>query len=231
MTPQPPPTATVRSEAVNHPRYTLLHGDCLELLPTLTGIDAVVTDPPYGMGKWGKPWAKNCGKSRLWDGTPEWDEQGTSAALIAVICKISPKVAIWGGNYFENLPPMKGWMIWDKCANMTQSHAELAWTNFLPAVRMFRKSPLGVWGNGGRNGELKVHPTQKPLELMIWCLSFLPEGCTILDPFMGSGTTGVACMQTGRNFIGIELDAHYFSIAQRRIEDAAAQPSLFEVQP
>lgn len=207
---------------------TLHLGDCLEYMRTLPDgcVDAVVTDPPYGLGEWGKPWKTNCGKSRLWDGTPDWDKESASATVIGEILRVSSRAIVWGGNNFIGLPPMKGWLVWDKCANMTQSQAEMAWSNCVPAVRIFRKSPLGVWGNGGRNGELKVHPTQKPLDLMMWCLSFLPEGCTVLDPFAGSGTTGVACVQTGRRFIGCEIDPDYYEIAQRRIEQAQQQPAL-----
>ena len=206
-------------------RVTLYHGDCLAILPTLGAgsVDAVVTDPPYGLNKsWGTSagWQGKCGKGRLWNGTPEWDKFPASDVLINECLRVSNRCIVWGGNYFGSLPPQKGWLVWDKCAAMTQAQAELAWSNCVPTVRVFRKSPLGVWGNGGKNGELKIHPTQKPIELMTWCLSFLPDGCTILDPFAGSGTTGVACVKTGRKFIGIEIDEKYCEIAAKRIQAA-----------
>ena len=206
---------------------TLYLGDCLEILPTLEKVDAVITDPPYGIGEaWGnaKSWQGTCGKGRLWDGRPTWDV-APSAEVITQLAQY-PAI-IWGGNYFTGLPVSKAWLIWDKCADMTQAHAELAWTNCAPTVRTFRKSPLGVFGSGGLNGELKYHPTQKPESLMQWCLSFLPSAETILDPFMGSGTTGVACANLGRKVIGIEIEPKYFDIACERIENAQRQSRLF----
>lgn len=206
---------------------TLYLGDCRGILPTLPKVDAVITDPPYGIGEaWGneKGWQGRCGKSRLWDGKPEWDVPPTAALLASL--HLVPCI-IWGGNYFPSLPVSKAWLVWDKCADMTQAHAELAWTNCAPTVRTFRKSPLGAFGNGGANGELKNHPTQKPTPLMEWCLSFVPDAQTILDPFMGSGTTGVACANLGRSFIGIEREPKYFDIACRRIEDAQRQKRMF----
>jgi len=208
-------------------RAELALGDCRDVLPTLPKVDAVVTDPPYGIGDaWGKSkgWQGACGKGRLWDGEPEWDKP-PSADLLAILIK-QPAI-VWGGNYFPSLPTSKAWLIWDKCADMKQAHAELAWTNCAPTVRTFRQSPLGVFGNGGLNGEVKDHPTQKPENLMRWCLDFIPNAQTILDPFMGSGTTGVAAVQMGRDFIGIEREPKYFDIACKRIDDAQRQADLF----
>jgi DNA modification methylase len=204
----------------------LIEGDCLQVLPTLGRVDAVVTDPPYGLGKsWGSGarWQGNCGAGRLWNGTPDWDHE---AADISALDLTLPSI-IWGGNYFTGLPPEKGWLVWDKTADTVQAQAELAWTNCAPTVRMFRKSPLGDFGNAGKNGTVKQHPTQKPIDLMLWCLGFVPNAQVILDPFMGSGTTGVAAIQLGRKFIGIELDPGYFDIACKRIEEAWRQPRLF----
>lgn len=210
---------------------TLYRGDCHDILPTLGNVDAVVTDPPYGIGEaWGnKPrWQGSCGKGRLWNGRPEWDVVPNDQVMASLI--VRPAI-IWGGNYFTGLPVSKAWLIWDKAADMTQAQAELAWTNCAPTVRVYRKSPLGAFGNSGANGEVKDHPTQKPVGLMQWCLGFLPTAETILDPFMGSGTTGVACVNLNRKFIGIELEQSYFDIACRRIEQAYKQPRLFDDKP
>ena len=206
---------------------TLYLGDCMDVLPLLPRVDAVITDPPYGIGAaWGSPtsWQGRCGHARMWGNEPEWDV-APCAALLQWIAG-HPSV-IWGANYFEGLPPQKGWLVWDKCADMTQAHAELAWSNVAPNVRVFRKSPLGVFGNGGANGEAKSHPTQKPLALMKWCIDQAGKPQTILDPFMGSGTTGVAAVQMGRKFIGIEREERYFDIACRRIEDAQRVQDMF----
>jgi DNA modification methylase len=207
----------MRIEHTEH--CTLYLGDCLDVLPTLGKVDAVVTDPPYGLGKsWGNSdgWQGRCGKGRLWNGLPEWDHVAADLSFL----DLSKPSIVWGGNYFDCLPPQKGWLVWDKCADMVQAQAELAWTNCAPTVRVFHLSPLGVFGNGGKNDEIKFHPTQKPLRLMLWCLSFVPNCCVVFDPFMGSGSTGAACVETGRRFIGIEKEPKYFEIALKRIRDA-----------
>jgi len=128
---------------------------------------------------------------------------------------------VWGGNYFD-LPPMRGPLVWDKDnAGRDFADFELAWTNLDQVARRIVCRPMNM--DGG-----KVHPTQKPTRVMEWCLGFLPEAETILDPFMGSGTTGVACANLGRKFIGIELEERYFDIACERIAAAYAQGRLFE---
>jgi len=205
-------------------------GNNRDVMAGLT-YDAIVTDPPYGLAaSWGTSagWQGGCGKGRLWQGMPDWDAK---AADVAFIHALDCPAIIWGGNYFEHMPPQKGWLVWDKAAEMVQAQAELAWTNCAPTVRVWRRSPLGVFGNGGKNEELKQHPTQKPVALMEWCLGFLPNAQTILDPFMGSGTTLVACAKLGRKGIGIELDPDYFDIACKRVEQAYRQPDLFIAPP
>jgi hypothetical protein len=121
---------------------------------------------------------------------------------------------VWGGNYI-GLPPSRGWLVWRKTnAAPTFADAELAWTNIDMNIRTFH-APVGP----GLSDRV-AHPTQKPLPLMEWCLSFLPNAKSILDPFMGSGTTLVACAKSGRAGIGIERDPEYFDIACRRVEAA-----------
>lgn len=199
---------------------TLYLGDSREILPTLDHVDAVVTDPPYGLGgKLHRPgpgkWAKLYG-----GGSPEWD---TESADLGWLADMDCQAIVWGGQYF-NLPPQGGWLIWDKIVRQFSSgHAELAWTNIDQPVRAFNYS------HGALATEGKVHPTQKPLPLMKWCLSFTSG--VVADPFMGSGTTGVACAKMGRSFIGIEIDEGYFDIACQRIDDAYRQGKLFDEDP
>lgn len=199
---------------------TLYLGDCLEILPTLTGVDAVVTDPPYGIGEHGgaqrtrgKPgYAKH---ERL-----GWDAQRPPYAVFEAMFTVSTDQIIWGGNYFADwLPPRMGWLYWQKRMGGDFSDGELAWTSRDRALREFVRCPKGMD---------KTHPCEKPVALMEWCLGFLPDAQTILDPFMGSGTTGVACANLGRRFIGIEIEPKYFDIACKRIEDAYKQPRLFD---
>jgi site-specific DNA-methyltransferase (adenine-specific) len=210
---------------------TLHLGDCREILPTLqpsqTGMVelsegfAIITDPPYGIGMDGGKIGKAVYQQRDWDEHP---------ADVAFMLELGIPSIIWGGNYF-NVPPSSNWLVWDKKNDPTTfADCELAWTNLTGAVRVFR----WLWsGPYQQKREIRFgHPTQKPLELMQWCVERLPAGCeTILDPFMGSGTTGVACVKLGRKFIGIEIDPGYFDIACRRIEKAYAQPDLFVDQP
>jgi DNA modification methylase len=148
-----------------------------------------------------------------WDQSiPENIEQVVAAGANAIV---------WGGNYFD-LPPRRGWLLWDKIVReFSSGHAEMAWTTLDQPVRAFNYS------HGALASEGKEHPTQKPLPLMKWCIGFLPNAETILDPFMGSGTTGVAAVQMGRRFIGIEREAKYFDIACKRIEDAQRQGDMF----
>lgn len=185
---------------------------------------AIVTDPPYGLGDL---WAGGGGKNNnSWKFDPKeakaWD--GESPIIVEEIVVGVPAI-VWGGNYF-NLPPKRGWLVWDKgIPDFTTGHSELAWTTLDQPVRNFKLCP-NVMTPTGADGS-KVHPTQKPLALMKWCLNFLPKAETILDPFMGSGTTGVAAVQMGRKFIGIERDEGYFDIACRRIEQAQRQGDMF----
>jgi site-specific DNA-methyltransferase (adenine-specific) len=202
---------------------TLYLGDCREILPTLERVDCVIMDPPYGLGdKLHRPgpgkWSKLYG-----DGAPEWDKEVSNGVYAALA--IGNDAIVWGGNYY-NLPPARGWLVWDKIVRQFSSgHCELAWTTIDQPVRAFNYS------HGELASEGKLHPTQKPLPLMEWCIqqAGMPE--TILDPFMGSGTTGVAATRLGRSFIGIEREPKYFEIACRRIEDAQRQESLFEPAP
>jgi DNA modification methylase len=208
----------------------LILGDCLEVMKTMQdkSIDAVITDPPYGIGEDGgdKKRRRNY-KPLVIHEKKEWDKERPQKIYFDEIRRISKFQIIWGGNYFADyLPPSMGWLYWDKRIGGDFSDGELAWTSQKKAVRDFSKSSF----SGLHGGWDRVHPTQKPVSLMIWCIYLLPDNCKkILDPFMGSGTTGVACVQTGRNFIGIEIDPAYYAIAEKRIHDAQQQPLLFEV--
>jgi len=208
---------------------TLYCGDCRDILPTIGKVDAVVTDPPYGIGLAGG--FSGAGgfiapiQRREYIG--DWDNERPSKDIFEAIILCPKYQIIWGGNYFTDyLPVGRFWLVWDKLNTMpTFSDCELAWTN------IDRKSVkrLTYMQNGCMSKEReRFHPTQKAIDVMKWTISFLPENSeTILDPFMGSGTTGVAAVQMGRKFIGIELDPDYFKIACKRIEDAQRQKDLF----
>ena len=208
---------------------TLYLADCREVLPTLPKVDAVITDPPYGIGRSGQSgsaghrrdnsrkcasWARRHYEDHGWDG-----ECPTPDHMRSII-KISSEAIVWGGNYIE-LPPTRSFLVWDKQQRgLIQADGEIAWSNLSCGVRIHAVNRVEIREDGA------VHPTQKPVAIMLWCLSLCKTRGPVLDPYMGSGTTGVACMNLGRSFIGIEREPKYFDIACRRIEDAQRQGRL-----
>lgn len=214
---------------------TLYLGDCMEIMPTLGRVDAVVTDPPYGinadkgMGLGGNGLMGRRSKHvRTYEGG--WDKERPSPEIFDAMLTAGELHIIWGGNYFTDLLPVsRKWLWWDKLQTMpSYSDGELAWTSLSgTSTKKF------VYNGSGLHAKEKgrEHPTQKPIALMSWCLTHIPNAKTILDPFMGSGTTGVACVKDGRKFIGIEREPAYFDIACRRIEEAYKQPDMFVAGP
>lgn len=202
-------------------RWCVVEGDCLDVMRELPDgcVDAVVTDPPYGIGD-SSPVARPTRALRADGVAPrEWDAVAPDISH----CLVAPVVAVWGGNYFP-LPPSRGWLVWVKLASVpSMASAELCWTNLDQNIRHIELV------RGPAQNEREMHPTQKPSRLMRWCIEQLriPPDSLIIDPYCGSGTTGVAAVQLGHRFIGIEREASYCAIARRRIADAAAQRSLF----
>lgn len=195
---------------------TIYHGDALEVLPELDRADLILTDPPYGLGdKWQggggehtrTSWRFDPSEARAWDGSVTDGVVGLATAAQYVV--------IWGGNYYA-LPPSRCWFLWDKKQNdqWTTGQAEMAWTNLDRPIRIFRMSQVVAHTEMGH----KEHPTQKPLSLMRWCISMIrePSLTTVLDPFMGSGTTLVAAKDFGLRAVGVDIDERYCEIAARR---------------
>ena len=198
-------------------------GDCMDVLPMLDKVDAVITDPPYGINKDGQARTTGGNGGRKAYEFLGWDGERPSEEIFNSILACAPLHIIWGGNYFADLlPPTMRWLVWDKGQRINQSDGELAWTSQQKALRILTMNRVELMLDGAQ------HPTQKPVRLMTWCIEQLGNPQTILDPFMGSGTTGVAAIQLGRKFIGIEREPKYFDIACHRIEQAAAQGQLFE---
>lgn len=206
---------------------TLYCADCMDILPILGNFDAVITDPPYGIGAGSKSFKNGtCKSNDLHYG--EWDSSAPHG-IVNKILDLQVPTILWGGNYFE-MPPSRCWLVWDKCTGANSfADCELAWTNIDAVVK--KKTIPWLGKNAKDKSGTRVHPTQKPIELMGWCIEQLHYPYLILDPFMGSGTTGVAAIQLGRKFIGIEKDERYFEIACRRIEQAVAQGQLFAPEP
>lgn len=206
----------------------LIRADCLDVLPTLGTVDAVVTDPPYGIFKnatssgimFGKPTIYSDDKS-----APEWDQRPSKETIAACVMSATQFV-IWGGNYFADyLGVCKGPLIWNKLTgNNSYADAEMAWNNVSGTSRIFTHQWCGAFKDSER-GLRARHPTQKPIALMEWCIA--KTRGTILDPFMGSGTTGVAAVRLSRYFIGIEREQKYFDIACERISEAWGDRGLF----
>jgi site-specific DNA-methyltransferase (adenine-specific) len=193
---------------------TLYLGDCLEILPTLERVDAVITDPPYGIARVMKGGKGTGHWTLLSDGNP-WDHE---APDLEFMMGAADHFVIWGGNYFP-LPPSRCWFVWDKQnAVPTMGQCELAWTNADRPIQRI-SCPVGRVNFG--------HPTEKPIEVMAWTVKESRTTGTILDPYAGSGTTGVAAIAAGRSFIGIEIEPKYFDIACERIENAQRQTRMF----
>lgn len=180
---------------------TIYQGDCREILPQLELVDLVLTDPPYGIyvsgGKWGKKFSLH------------WDKQAVDN--IEQVLKAGKDAIIWGGNYYQ-LPPSRGWLVWYKRDSVkTLAQVELAWTSKDMNARLID------WTIAATNAERNGHPTLKPLAVMRWSLGFFPKAKTVLDPFMGSGTTLRAAKDLAIKSIGIEIEEKYCAIAVKRL--------------
>lgn len=225
----------------SHGGITIYHGDCRDILPHVTA-DVVVTDPPYGIN-YNSDSRRFSRKS-----SPYWDcvDNSLVSSLGPVRGDDGPfdpapwvgwPCVLWGANHYaDKLTPSGGWLVWDKrrgAEGMAESgwplsEAELAWTNVRGSVRVFRYLWSGLLRDGDK-GEY-YHPTQKPVALMRWCLSFVPDG-VVLDPFMGSGTTLVAAKQLGRKAIGIEIEERYCEIAVKRLAQEVLPLAPQEPEP
>jgi len=220
--------------------YRLYQGDCLDVLPTLAGVDAVVTDPPYGISDspftGGLRSGKRAGGDNVWHKPTTWDDQ-INPAWCRALCAVAPIIA-WFGHWRKReevagymTHPLRAEIVWAKDCHMgppcpVAMRDERIWLFSANGIKG-RTFETSVWDMPIiPTWQFKHHKNEKPIELMARLIRFLTdEGATILDPFMGSGSTGVAARMEGRRFIGIEVDADYYAIAERRI--ANAQPPLF----
>jgi len=196
----------------------LWYGDCREVLPMLPRFDMVLTDPPYGVLMNGNP-----GRRAKITAEFAGDHEPPDVTWMS-----NHRAIIWGGNNFV-LPRSTGWLVWDKChpEGSQHSQAELAWSNVVRTVRHYREAYHGFM----RQRDGWFHPTQKPPGLMEWCLRLGRLPAVTLDPYMGSGTTGIAAMNLGLRFIGVEIDRGYFDIACERIETAQRQGAMLLSAP
>jgi len=208
---------------------TIYHGDCAEIAPSLGRFDLLLTDPPYGIGESSRKQKTRGGvvgfkgkiKAKKFIpasdfGFNEWDKMTPPTELIEKLRDQSKHQIIWGGNYFQ-LPPTSCILVWDKEQSGDFADCELAWTNLKKAVRKFTYRWNGMLQEPGKPKEKRLHPTQKPQALIYWCLDFAPEAKTVLDPFMGSGTTLLCARNRGKTAVGIDKDERYCEIAATRL--------------
>lgn len=204
---------------------TLYLGDCMEILPTLGKVDAVVTDPPFGVGNFVQTTGRKTGRGANRGCPVEWNDAPPPPELFVQLRAMSRHRIIWGANFFNCFEDRGGAIVWVKrqpmpnfskadiasCTHFQKTEiVEIPWTNFTVAYK-----------------SESDHPCERPVAIYEWCINYLPPCDIILDPFMGSGTTGVACAKLGRKFIGIEIEPKYFDIACKRIGQAYAQPDMF----
>jgi DNA modification methylase len=181
-------------------------------------FDLLLTDPPYGLSeKWesgGWKGAKR-GEGKLWQAdVKNWDNETPPRWLIEQSIHHAEKAIVWGGNYFA-MPPARGWLSWDKVQEYSGGDFELAWTNLDTAPRVFRMSRIDAHQN--KSEYKKEHPTEKPMQLISWCIGLAGDVETILDPFAGSGTTGRAAKDLGKKAVLIEREEKYCEIATQRL--------------
>jgi len=214
-----------RSPDYQRDGITLYCGDCLEILPEIGAVDAVITDPPYGVSN-DCDYTRFTGGQRknatLPQGRVHQAIEGDDKPFDPAPWLDFPHVVLWGANNFSERLPQGAWFVWDKknegLEGKFMSDCEVAWRKGGVGVFMFRH----VWDGFNRATERGEHhhPSQKPVALMEWCIERHPKANVILDPYMGSGTTGVACVRLGKQFVGIEKEDAHFATAVKRIDAA-----------
>jgi len=203
----------------------LWRGDCLDVLPHLTGIDAVITDPPYGIA-----YATNFavgGVGASWRGDRIANDDDTAArdAVLSFARSVGIPWACFGSWKVGKPPAIRGVLIWDKGPASGMGDLSFPWKGSWEEIYVGGPGWSGYRDEGVLKGHLvetreskgRTHPTEKPVSLLRAIIRKLPAGCTVLDPFMGSGSTGVAAMREGRKFVGIELDPAHYETARKRL--------------
>ena len=199
---------------------TIYNCDCKDILSQLPKVDLVLTDPPYGIKRDGNKNQIDRGfQTRKGYESKGWDKSPINFGLMWKLISLGKNAIVWGGNYYP-MPPERGWIVWDKGQkSLTMGDGEIAWSNLKQPIRIFQLHRIHLWNEG------TVHPTQKPIKLIKWCINQAdgtdferPKIHTILDPFMGSGTTLRASKDLNRKCIGIEIEEKYCEIAVQRLK-------------
>lgn len=205
---------------------TLYLGDCMTVLPGINPVDAVITDPPFGVGNFVQTTGRLMGRGKSRGKEVEWNESPPQPEFFRLLQEKSKHRIVWGANFFNCFEDRGGAIIWDKCQSMPNfSKADIASCTHFQKTEIVRIP----WTNFTVTHKAATdHPCERPVALYEWCIKYLPgEVASVLDPYMGSGTTGVACMNMGKVFIGIEREPSYFEMACERIDAAHRQERLF----
>ena len=215
----------------------LLNIDCMTYMATLPdkAFDLAIVDPPYGINAantFGGEERKsgNGASNKTAFEKKDWDLSVPDKSYFDELMRVSKSQIIWGANYMSNfLPPSMGWIVWDKDNGTTKfSDAELAFSSFDRALRIWKYTWNGMIQGDMKNKELRIHPTQKPVKLYEWLLTnYAKPGQRILDTHLGSGSSAIAAHYFGVDFVGCELDTDYYNAAKKRFEQATAQLAMF----
>lgn len=206
---------------------TLYLGDCRDILPTLPKVDAVITDPPFGVGNFVQVTGRKMGRGDSHGKSVEWNDSVPTKEVFDMLRAMSKHRIIWGANFFNCFEDRGGAIVWDKCQSMPNfSKADIASCTHFQKTEIVRIP----WTNFTVTHRAETdHPCERPVELYEWCIRYLPKPIgSVLDPYLGSGSCAVAAFRSGCQFIGIEREPKYFDIACRRIEYAQRQERLFE---
>ncbi len=199
-------------------------GDCMEILPSLAPVDAVITDPPFGVGNFVQVTGRLRGRGEGRAAAVDWNESPPPEQFFRLLQAKSKHRIIWGANFFNCFEDRGGAIVWDKRQSMPNfSKADIA------SCTHFQKTEVVTipWTNFTVAREAETdHPCERPVSLYEWCIDYLPAHKSVLDPFMGSGSVGVACLRMGKSFVGIERDERHFENACERISNALRQPPL-----
>jgi len=205
---------------------TLLNIDCLEYMRELPdkSFDLAIVDPPYGIGRSGKPKSTSTHGGHKGFDDKGWDSLPPSGEYFSELFRVSDNQIIWGANYYpQHLRASSGWILWDKGQRIDQADGELAFSSILKPLRVFTLNRVALMIEG------TIHPTQKPVKLYEWLLTnYAKPGQRILDTHLGSGSSAIAAHNLGFDFVGCELDKDYFDAASARIKQAQRQESLFD---
>jgi DNA modification methylase len=203
----------------SHGNVTIYHGDCRRIVPQLDHFDLVLTDPPYGIGA--SAGVGKYGREKWTETDAKWDSKPPQRWVLEMILEAADHHIIWGGNYFS-LPPSRKFLVWDKGAGFKGrdfAECEQAWCSWDGNARTYERDPLAAGDYKG-----KEHPTEKPVPLIKWCIREAQEvtkAPRILDPFAGSGTTGIAAKDSGLTAVLVEAEERYCEIAARRLSQEA----------